>query len=92
MKKDGWGALVLASAGLLVGSTLEWLHGRKALKQESARANRNYDMYLEQLKRGNDLSDKVNELDLEVRQCKLTNWQVATYATQLKQRLDQFME
>ena len=73
------------SVGVLVGSTIEWFYSRKFRKELEQARDRNYKLYEEQF-------EKANQLDLELRQCKMTNWQVAQYASQLKQQLDHFME
>ena len=73
------------SVGVLVGSTIEYLYSRKWRKELEQARDRNYKLYEEQF-------EKANQLDLELRQCKLTNFQVAQYATQLKRQLDHFME
>lgn len=73
------------SVGVLVGSTIEWFYSRKLRKELEQARDRNYKLYEEQF-------EKANQLDLELRQCKLTNFQVAQYASQLKKQLDHFME
>lgn len=73
------------SVGVLVGSTIEYLYSRKWRKELEQARDRNYKLYEEQF-------EKANQLDLELRQCKLTNFQVAQYASQLKKQLDHFME
>ena len=73
------------SVGVLVGSTIEWFYSRKLRKELEQARDRNYKLYEEQF-------EKANQLDLELRQCKLTNFQVAQYAAQMKKQLDQFME
>ena len=73
------------SVGVLVGSALEYFYGRKCRKELEQARDRNYKLYEEQF-------EKANQLDLELRQAKLTNFQVAQYATQLKKQLDHFME
>ena len=73
------------SVGVLVGSTIEWFYSRKLRKELEQARDRNYKLYEEQF-------EKANQLDLEHRECKLTNFQVAQYASQLKKQLDHFME
>ena len=73
------------SVGVLVGSTIEWFYSRKLRKELEQARDRNYKLYEEQF-------EKANQLDLELRQCKLTNFQVAQYAAQMKKQLDHFME
>ena len=73
------------SVGVLVGSTIEWFYGRKFRKELEQARDRNYRLYEEQF-------EKANQLDLDLRQAKLTNFQVAQYASQLKKQLDHFME
>lgn len=73
------------SVGVLVGSTIEWFYSRKFRKELEQARDRNYKLYEEQF-------EKANQLDLDLRQCKLTNFQVAQYASQLKKQLDHFME
>ena len=51
-----------------------------------------YKLYLKELERANKQGEEINQLDLDLRQAKLTNFQVAQYAAQMKKQLDQFME
>lgn len=73
------------SVGVLVGSAIEWFYSRKFRKELEQARDRNYKLYEEQF-------EKANQLDLDLRQAKLTNFQVAQYASQLKKQLDRFME
>lgn len=86
------GMIVVFSAGIVIGSALEYLCTRKQVKAQREISDRNYDLYQKQLEKANGLVEENQQLDLDLRQCKLTNWQTATYATRLKQQLDQFME
>lgn len=86
------GMIVVFSAGIVIGSALEYLCTRKCVKAQREISDRNYDLYQKQLEKANDLVEENQQLDLDLRQCKLTNWQTATYATRLKQQLDHFME
>lgn len=79
------GGLLLVAAGFIAGSVAQTIHDQKSID----RWQKNYN---EELERANRLVERVNQLDLDLRQCKLTNWQVGTYATRLKMQLDQFME
>ena len=83
--KDFFKAAAIFAAGILVGDTLEYLCSRKCRKELEQARDRNYKLYEEQF-------EKANQLDLELRQAKLTNFQVAQYATSLKKQLDTFME
>lgn len=73
------------AVGFLTGSLLEYWHMHKAV-------DANYKLYLEGIERLNKQAEECNQLDLDLRQCRLTNWQVAQYATSLKKQLDHFME
>lgn len=83
--KDFFKVAAIFAAGMLAGETLEYLCGRKYRKELEQARDRNYKLYEEQF-------EKANQLDLELRQAKLTNFQVAQYATSLKKQLDTFME
>lgn len=83
--KDFMKVASIFAVGFLTGSLLEYWHMRKAV-------DANYKLYLEELEKFNNQTEECNRLDLELRQCRLTNWQVAQYASQLKKQLDHFME
>lgn len=83
--KDFFKVAAIFAAGILVGDTLEYLCSRKCIKELEQARDRNYKLYEEQF-------EKANQFDLELRQAKLTNFQVAQYATSLKKQLDAFME
>ena len=90
--KDFFKAAAIFAAGFIVGDIAEYLYKSKQLKMVREDSRRNYDLYRKEVGRGNNLVEENQRLDLELRQCKITNWQVATYATQLKKQLDTFME
>lgn len=83
--KDFMKVASIFAVGFLTGSLLEHWHMRKSV-------DANYKLYLEELEKVNKQGEEINQLDLELRQCRLTNWQVAQYASQLKKQLDHFME
>lgn len=86
------GSIVIFSAGIIIGSALEYLCTRKCVKAQREISDQNYELYQKQLEKANGLVEENQQLDLELRQCKLTNWQCTTYATRLKKQLDEFME
>lgn len=90
--KDFFKAAAIFAAGFIVGDIAEYLFKSKQIKMVREDARRNYDLYRKEVDRGNDLVEENQRLDLELRQCKLTNFQVAQYATQMKKQLDAFME
>ena len=83
--KDLMKVAAIFATGFITGSLLEHWHMHKAV-------DANYKLYLEELEKFNKQTEECNRLDLELRQCRLTNWQVAQYAASLKQQLDRFME
>lgn len=83
--KDFMKVASIFAVGFITGSLLEHWHMHKAV-------DANYKLYLEELEKFNNQTEECNRLDLELRQCRLTNWQVAQYASQLKKQLDHFME
>lgn len=83
--KDFMKVASIFAVGFLTGSLLEHWHMHKSVKA-------NYELYLKELEKVNKQGEEINQLDLELRQCRLTNWQVAQYATQMKKQLDHFME
>lgn len=90
--KDFFKAAAIFAAGFIAGDIAEYLFKSKQIKMVREDARRNYDLYRKEVDRGNDLVEENQRLDLELRQCKITNWQTATYATRLKKQLDEFME
>ena len=90
--KDIMKVAAIFAAGLFVGETLEYI--RKAKQIDLLRKDRDhsYDLYRKEVDRGNDLVEEIQRLDLELQQCKLTNWQCATYASSLKKQLDNLIE
>lgn len=85
MKKDSFGVAVLLSIGAIIGMSVQAVYDQRKIKAV-------YKDYTDELERANGLVQKCNQLDLDLRQCRLTNWQVGQYATQLKKQLDHFME
>jgi hypothetical protein len=86
------GGLIIFSAGVIIGSALEYLCTRKQVKALRDASDKNYDRYQKELEKANNYVDEVNQLRQDLTTCRITNWQTATYATRLKQQLDQFME
>lgn len=83
--KDFMKVASIFAVGFMTGSILEYWHMRKSV-------DANYKLYSEELDKFNSQVEECNRLDLELRQCRLTNWQVAQYAAQMKKQLDHFME
>lgn len=83
--KDFMKVAAIFATGFITGSLLEHWHIHKSV-------DANYKLYLEEFEKVNKQGEEINQLDLELRQCRLTNWQVAQYATQMKKQLDRFME
>lgn len=90
--KDFMKVAAIFAAGFIAGDIAEYLYKSKQIDFLRKDQHRTYDLYRKEVDRGNDLVEENQRLDLELRQCKLTNWQCATYATRLKQQLDEFME
>lgn len=90
--RDFFKAAAIFAAGFIAGDIVEYLYKSKQLEMVREDANRNYDLYRKEVDRGNDLVEENQRIVLELGQCRITNWQVATYATQLKKQLDHFME
>lgn len=84
MKNKILGGILLVAAGFVAGNVVQARYDQKSID----RWQKNYN---EELERANRLVDRVNQLDLDLRQCRLTNWQVAQYAAQLKRAYDNLM-
>ena len=90
--KDSLKIAAIFAAGLIVGVKLEKMSGIKELKYSNECRDRNYDLYEKSFSEAEELRKEKAELALELRQCKMTNFQVATYATRLKKMLDEMTE
>lgn len=90
--KDFFKVAAIFAAGFIAGDIAEYLLMSKQIKMERDASDKNHDLYRKEVDRGNELVEENERLVLELGQCRITNWQVATYATQLKKQLDHFME
>ena len=90
--KDIFKVAAIFCTGFLVGSTAEHIVKRKAINDLKKERDRFAEAYEQSRKNYNESLKDIDQLRLDIVNCKALNRQVGTYAMQLKKTLENFME
>lgn len=85
MRSTLFAGLVIFSAGMTVGSILQWFQNHKTIETQRYNYNKLADSY-------NEKNAKLMSTIADLETARVLNTQVATYACSLKKSLDQFMQ
>ncbi len=83
------GGIVIASAWFMAGMTVRAIYDQRNLKLVRKERYRYHKLYNREVRRSNRLTKRINDMTVDLANCRHLNYQVAGYAMTLQKQIDE---